>query len=192
MSGGTTKCMYEYTVCMYEYTVVIPPDMESVPAYLSLKLAVLTSIWGRSTNLYIYIYTQYISGISVKCVYHAPTVAPNQVNTVIQNSTSRPAASLQDGRLQDIPLICFRVIAFNQHHIQMRESYTQTKTVRGNPGRICQALALQRHLSVASLESNHWMKLYWSLLCTQSVPPLLLRFGLRLYKLPFKWLPPIA
>lgn len=57
------------------------------------------------------------------CIYHAPAVASDQVNAVVQHGTARTAAALQDGGLQDVPLISFRVITFHQHHVQVRESY---------------------------------------------------------------------
>lgn len=49
--------------------------------------------------------------------YHAPAVAPHEEDAVIQNSTAGAAATLQDGRLQDVPLVSFRVVTLNQHHV---------------------------------------------------------------------------
>lgn len=49
--------------------------------------------------------------------YHAPAVASHKINAVIQNSTAWTAATLQDGCLEDIPLVSFWVVTLNQHYI---------------------------------------------------------------------------
>lgn len=50
-------------------------------------------------------------------MYHAPAVAPHEEDTVIQNSAARAAAALQDGCLQDVPLVSFWVVTLHQHYI---------------------------------------------------------------------------
>ena len=54
--------------------------------------------------------------------HHAPAVAPHQEDAVVQDGTARPAASLQDGRLQDVPLVGLGVVALHQHHVQVGEA----------------------------------------------------------------------
>lgn len=49
--------------------------------------------------------------------YHAPAVAPNKEDTVVQHGAAGTAATLQDGRLQDVPLVSFRVVTLHQHYV---------------------------------------------------------------------------
>ena len=54
--------------------------------------------------------------------HHAPAVAPHQEDAVVQDGAARAAASLQDGRLQDVPLVRLGVVALHQHHVQVGEA----------------------------------------------------------------------
>lgn len=49
--------------------------------------------------------------------YHAPAVASDKDDAVVQDGAARPAAALQDGRLQDVPLVGLGVVTFHQHDI---------------------------------------------------------------------------
>lgn len=50
-------------------------------------------------------------------IYHAPAVASDKDDAVIQHGAARPAAALQDGRLQDVPLVGLGVVTLHQHYI---------------------------------------------------------------------------
>lgn len=56
-------------------------------------------------------------------VYHAPAVAAHKDNVVIQDGAARSTAALQDGSLQDVPLVGLGVVALHQHHIQMGKAF---------------------------------------------------------------------
>lgn len=50
-------------------------------------------------------------------IYHAPAVASDKDDAVVQDGAARPAAALQDGRLQDVPLVGLGVVTLHQHYI---------------------------------------------------------------------------
>lgn len=50
-------------------------------------------------------------------MYHAPAVAPDKDDVVVQHGAARAAASLQDGGLQDVPLVGLGVVTLHQHYI---------------------------------------------------------------------------
>lgn len=54
--------------------------------------------------------------------HHTPAVASYKVNAVIQDCTARATAALQNGGLEDVPLVTFWVVAFHKHHVKMRET----------------------------------------------------------------------
>lgn len=56
-------------------------------------------------------------------LYHAPAVPANQENTVFQHSAAGPTAPLQNGCLQDVPVVPFRVVALHQHDIKMGKTW---------------------------------------------------------------------
>lgn len=76
-----------------------------------------------------YIHKQFHTNVVLYVQYHAPAVASNDVNAVIQNSAARTAATFQDGRLKDVPLVCFWVVTLNKHHVQMGKTWGETKNV---------------------------------------------------------------
>lgn len=54
--------------------------------------------------------------------YHTPAVAPHQINTVIKHCTAGATATLQDGGLENVPLVTFRVIALHEHDVKVGET----------------------------------------------------------------------
>lgn len=64
-------------------------------------------------------------------MYHAPAVAAHKDNVVLQDGAARPAAALQDGSLQDVPLVGLGVVALHQHHVQMGKTFHRSRVSKG-------------------------------------------------------------
>lgn len=54
--------------------------------------------------------------------YHAPAVASHKVNAVVKHRTTRTTSALQNGSLENVPLVPLWVIAFHEHYIKVGET----------------------------------------------------------------------